>query len=426
VALPVPLALSLSIMLDGLRVGLPILRWIIRMAGPPFLLAVPADLAVDGIDFNLTAVVIAATMPPTVWLSTNDLVGMNARKLEPLLAVPVTESLRTKMRALHGQLLAGALAIGLVSALPSYGQRNENNPSRATEASLNGPSGLGTDIHGHLFVIEMNTHQVRRIDLENGIISTVAGNGKTCCYKDDRAATAVSLGFLRSLAVDPEGDISIGEDAARIKKVNARTGLISTFAGDGKSGAALDGTTALAAHFWEIDGLAIDAQGNLFVSDGHQGKIFEINAKTSTVRRFAGTGKFGYDGDGKSALNASFRFPDSITVDRGGDLIVADFENCAIRKIDGKTGLINTIGRAETEQNCLAIGNSRPGPFPSDPVSDMAGNVYFAEGAMDLVLELTSGAPRIVPFAGNGNKRFQRRLWSSERCRIGQFIRIGD
>ena len=318
----------------------------------------------------------------------------------------MAESLRTpKMRALHGQLLAGALAIGLVSALPAYGQRNENNPSRATEASINGPGGLGADIHGHLFVIEMNTNQVRRIDLENGTISTVAGNGKMCCYKDDRAATAVSLGFLRSLAVDSDGDIFIGDDV-RIKKVNARTGFISTLAGDGQSGATLDGATALAAHFWEINGLVIDAQGNLFVSDGRQGKIFEIDAKTSTVRRFAGTGKFGYGGDGQSALNASFRFPDSITVDRDGNLIVADFENCAIRKIDSKTGLINTIGRTETEQNCLAIGNSRPGPFPSNPVSDMAGNVYFAEGAMDAVLELTSEASKIMPFAGNGNRGF--------------------
>jgi DNA-binding beta-propeller fold protein YncE len=270
---------------------------------------------------------------------------------------------------------------------------------------MNGPGALGADIHGHLFVIEMITNQVRRIDLENGAISTVAGNGKRCCYKDERAATAVSLGFLRSLAVDSEGDIFIG-DEVRIKKVDARTGLISTVAGNGESGETLDGIAARAANFWEIDGLAIDAQGNLFVSDGHQDKIFEIDAKTLTVHRFAGTGKFGYDGDGQSALHASFRFPAGISVDRDGNLIVADFENCAIRKIDGKTGLIKTIGRTETEQNCLAIGNSRPGPFPSSPVSDMAGDVYFAEGAMDLVLELTSEASKVVPFAGNGNRGF--------------------
>ena len=278
----------------------------------------------------------------------------------------------------------------------------------ATHSPINGPSALATDNHGHLFLIEMNENKVRRVDLREGRILTVAGNGKKCCYRDGVKATDVSLDFMRALAVDSQGNIFIGENG-QIKKVDGRTGLISVVAGDGVGGDTTDGISARSAHFWNVDGLAVDSDGNLFVADVRQGKIFKVEAKDWTVHHFAGSGKFGYGGDGGLAVDASFRFPQGLAIDRRGNLIVADFENCAIRRIDRETSIVTTIVvTGGLEQNGTdRPDNTRPGAFPSDPASDSAGNIYFVEGAMDFVLRVDAGTTRISVLAGNGARGFK-------------------
>jgi trimeric autotransporter adhesin len=279
----------------------------------------------------------------------------------------------------------------------------------ATGASINGPSALATDDHGHLFIIEMNENKVRRIDLKKGRIATVAGNGKKCCYKDGAKATEVSLDFLRSLAVDSQGNIFVGEND-RVRKVDGFSGLISTVAGDGRSGRTLDGTSALSVHFWGIDGLAVDSSGDLFAADGLQSKVFKIDMKSGVVHSYAGSGKFGYAGDGGSAIDASFRFPNGIATDKAGNLIIADLENCRIRRVDRQTGVINAVAvTGGVEDNCSdsdKVDNSRPGAFPSDPVSDFAGNIYFVEGAMNIVLRIDANTSAISIFAGTGDSGF--------------------
>lgn len=290
----------------------------------------------------------------------------------------------------------------------------------ATHASINGPSALAADNRGHLFVIDMNENKVQRIDLEKGTMSTVAGNGRKCCYKDGAKAIDVSLDFIRALAVDPQGNIFIS-DVDHNRKIDWRTGLISTVAGSEDSGNTLEGVSALSAQFWEIDGLAVDSQGDLFVADGHQSKIFKIDTATGNVHDYAGSGKFGFAGDGGPALEASFRFPDSISIDNSGNLLVADFENCRVRRVSRETGIITTIAVTDRpEESCSDIGNSRPGPFPSDPISDSAGNIYFDEGALDLVLRVDSVKSAVSTFAGNGKRGFGGDLGPAREAELAE------
>jgi sugar lactone lactonase YvrE len=298
-------------------------------------------------------------------------------------------------------------AVCLVPFVFSTSESHANREASATQTPINGPSALATDNHGHLFLIEMNENKVQRVDLREGRILTVAGNGKKCCYRNGAKATEVSLDFLRALAVDSHGNIFIGENG-RIKKVDGRTGLISTVAGDGTSGETIDGVGARSAHFWDIDGLAVDGDDNLFAADVHQGKIFKVDMKNGTVHHYAGNGKSGYGGDGGLAVNASFRFPQGVDIDRAGNLIVADFENCAIRKIDRETNIIKTLAvSGGPEQNCTGTpDNSRPGAFPSDPVSDSAGNIYFVEGALDFVMRIEADTSSLSVVAGNGSRGF--------------------
>jgi sugar lactone lactonase YvrE len=211
-----------------------------------------------------------------------------------------------------------------------------------------------------------------------------------------------------SLAVDASGNLFIGEMSGYVRKVDVGRGLISTVAGSGHSGEAVEGSSAQSANFWSIDGLAIDADNNLFITDMRQGGFFKVDARTGVVTRFAGNGKQGFGGDGESARNASFRNAGTISLDNGGNLLIADFGNCRIKRVDHSTGIVRTVAvSGEVNQNgsCRA-GNLEAGPYPSDAVADSAGNIYFVEGAMDIVRRVDAQTLSLSTVVGTGAKGY--------------------
>lgn len=276
----------------------------------------------------------------------------------------------------------------------------------AIEVALNGPSNLALEGDGHLFVVEMLENKVLRIDLRAGTITTVAGGGaKVCCDQGNLVATELQFDFIKSIAVDSAGNLFIGE-FNRVFRVDSKTGLVSPFAGDGETGNTDSGSAAVSAHFWGIDGLAVDARDNLLITDPHQGRIFEVDAHTGAISTVAGKG-FGFAGDGGPAAEASFSFAESLALDKAQSILIADFGNCRIRRIDHATRIVQSIAVTDTPQDpCTKIGNSRPGPFPSDVAVDSRGNIYFVEGAMDIVERVDSTSGRMSVVAGTGERGF--------------------
>lgn len=301
----------------------------------------------------------------------------------------------------------------LITALP-LSARKEN---RATREEINGPSDLALDNLGHLFVLEKGDASGRagvkvfRIDLGRGTITTVAGNGKLCCYKEGARATDVGFDYLFSMTIDSMGNLFLG-DGSIIRKVDGRTGLISTFAGEkADPGDTEDGTPAFSTHFWFIDRLAVDSHGDLLVGDQRQGRVLKIEKATGTVHFYAGDGSpTGFAGDGGPATAASFYGVDDFALDNVGNLIIADFGNCRIRRVDHNTGivsiLVTTIAiTSGVGKNCSeTLDGSQPTAFPSDPVVDSTGNIYFVENGMVLRLDSKTSSVSIV--AGNGHQGF--------------------
>ena len=305
--------------------------------------------------------------------------------------------MRPRSRALIGFLVL--LAIPVRAQAPRV--------TRARSTPLNGPSALALDNDGHLFVVEEEEHRVRRIDLRKGTMETVAGNRKDCCYSDGIAATKAGLFYVAALAVDLKGNLLIAE-WQQILKVDARTGLISTVAGTGQEGATAERSPALSVNFSLISGLAVDSAGNLFISDGGQGKIFKVDPSSGTVSRVAGSGKAGFSGDGASALDASFRSLGSIALDPTGNLFVADSANCRIRRIDHQTGIIDTIAQTGgPHENCPPQPGAIPyQPSPSDPAVDLQGHVYFVQGSEDVVARVGPDPQKQSIAAGTGERGF--------------------
>ncbi|MGB6876248.1 MAG: hypothetical protein WBD87_09470 [Candidatus Acidiferrales bacterium] len=259
----------------------------------------------------------------------------------------------------------------------------------ALQSALDSPSSLALYQNRYLFVVE-NLVKVRVIDLQQGTITTVAGNGKDCCYKEGALGTQVSLDLITSIAVDQYGNLFIADDGD-IRKVDAMTRQISTIDANSEVGA------------W---GLASDPQGNLFLSSGVQ--ILRVDYGSDAISTIAGNGKSGFSGDGGPALDASLLDPLSLALDPAGDIFVADVENCRLRRIDHFSGAINTIAQSGgIAENCPPQqGGSMWQQSLDDPVVDAKGNVFFDEPSADFVARAGSIPDRPIIVAGTGDRGF--------------------
>jgi trimeric autotransporter adhesin len=309
------------------------------------------------------------------------------------------------MPHLH-RLLAVSISFVVVGLAPaSFGQQTQ-----ALETPIDGPDALAMDSQGHLFISSLYENNVRRVDLKTGVTETVAGNGKDCCYTENSKATDVSLSAVWAVAVNSSGDLFISEGET-IRKVDARTGLISTVAGNGESGTTDEGLLATSTSFVQIWSLAVDSDDNLFAADKAQEKVFKIETAVGSagrVLRVAGNGSYGFTGDGGPALNASFSSLGPIALDKKNNLIIGDEDNCRIRRVSHDTGIIDTIIVTEPLPSCQEQAKNLFSlmPSPTDLTIDTDGNIVFAETARDIVLRAVPRLPSLLIVAGEGDRDF--------------------
>jgi hypothetical protein len=304
------------------------------------------------------------------------------------------------------RFLAAGLSLAGVACLPSA---SFSQQTRAIDTPIDGPSALAMDRSGHLFVASLYENDVRSVDLQTGTITLVAGNGKDCCYKENSKATEVSLDSVWALAVNSQGDLFISE-GPQVRKVDAQTGLISTVAGNGETNDTADGLLATSTSFSLIWDLAVDADDNLFMADRDQRKIFKVETASGPIGKVvlvAGNGRSGFDGDGGPGVDATFGSVGAIAFDKSGNLFMADEYNCRIRRLDRKTGIIDTVAVTEPLAECSEeVRNNWALPAPTDLAIDPKGNIVFAETARDVILRIEghSTTPSVV--AGGGDRGF--------------------
>jgi uncharacterized protein (TIGR03437 family) len=262
----------------------------------------------------------------------------------------------------------------------------------ATNAALIEPYGVTADSAGNVYFADQGNHRVRKINAQ-GLISTVAGNGVGAASGDGGAATSASLNFPSGVAVDASNNLYIADSLnERIRKV-VTDGTITTIAGNGVRGSSGDGGPATGASLNFPSGVAVDANGNVYIADSGNHRIRKVGTNR-TITTVAGTGAPGFGGDGGAATGALLNLPVAVAVDGAGNLYTADRDNHRVRTVN-LGGVISTLAGNGVQE---FDGDGGPATraclsYPSGLALDAAGNVYVADSANDRIREVLALPP---------------------------------
>lgn len=274
----------------------------------------------------------------------------------------------------------------------------------AVAARLDTPGGIAVDAEGNLFVADEQNHRIRRIDALTGDIETYAGTGTAGSGGDGGPATSAQLSSPSHVALDAEGNIFIADRGNhRIRRVDAVSLEIATVAGDGTAGYDGDNLPATASSLNAPSAVAVDADGNLFVADRDNQRIRKVDAVTQNLVNVAGTGSAAGSGDGP-ALSRSLNYPEGVTLEDGTHLLVADTKNHQVRRIDLQAETITRVAGSDAitgysdGELALAVGILEPATVAVGP----GGDFYVAERGTHSILFFDAGSQRIRRLAGTG------------------------
>jgi sugar lactone lactonase YvrE len=288
-------------------------------------------------------------------------------------------------------------AAGTITTVAGTGVRGfSGDGGPATRAQLFTPDDVALDREGNLYIADVVNDRVRRVG-RDGTITTVAGSGRNGFGGDGGPATAARLTLPDGVAVDGQGNLYISDTGNhRVRKVS-RAGTITTIAGNGTRAYGGDGGPATQAQLFSPEGLAVDGRGNVYIVDSRNFRIRKVSPQ-GTITTFAGTGVSGFSGDGGPATRARLAlFPPDFTglaIDGRGNVYIADGRNGRVRVVT-PAGTISTV--AGTGSQGRFGGDGGPASkaqlaWPLGVAVDTRGNLYIADTFNHRVRKVTAGS----------------------------------
>lgn len=251
----------------------------------------------------------------------------------------------------------------------------------ATKATLNFPGAVAVDRHGHLYIADTMNHRVRRVDAKTGVITTIAGTGQHRYSGDGGLATAAALNEPAALAVDGKNQLYIADQSNnRVRKVDLTTGIITTVAGTGDSGYTGDGVPAVEAGLSGPSGLTLGPDDTLYIADTFAGRIRKIDA-SGIISTVVGDGsEYRFSGIANE-FSTSLSRPYGIALDAEDNLLITDSDSHLLRRWYKKKKIIARLAGSGQAQFGGDGGNPLAGSlnYPFGVVVDGAGNVYIAD-----------------------------------------------
>jgi uncharacterized repeat protein (TIGR01451 family) len=280
---------------------------------------------------------------------------------------------------------------GVVTRVAGSGlQGYSGDGGPALSAQLNTPYGVAVDSLGSVYIADTNNRFIRKVDA-SGNITTVAGNGLCCSASGDGGqAIDAEIGIPYGLALDSSGNLYISDTDNEVVRKVAPSGIITTVAGNGSFGYSGDGGPATSAKLYGPYGIAVDGAGNLYIADRFNYRVRMVST-SGTITTVAGTGSCCFGGDGGAATSALLYQPAGVAVDAAGDLFIADYDNNRIRMVTG--GTITTVAGTGAF-GYSGDGGAATGAKLYDPAGvavDGSGNVYIADSGNARIRRVNAG-----------------------------------
>ena len=275
----------------------------------------------------------------------------------------------------------------------------------AIKANFKTPAGLAFDPEGNLYIADRENHRVRKIDT-SGNISTFAGIGKAGFSGDGGPAVRAKLNLPSGLATDKKGNLFISDRSNDRIRVVDKKGVIRTYAGSGVAGFQGDAGPALKAQLDKPFGIALDEAENLYIADRNNNRVRKVSPE-GIITTVAGDGGFFFMGDNGPAYRASVAAPTGVAVDKKGNLYIADRNNNRIRLVD-KLGMIRTVaGTGQQDYN----GDSETARetnlyLPFGLIVDSNDNLLIIDRSHYRIRRIDPKSGEVETVAGNGLKLF--------------------
>jgi sugar lactone lactonase YvrE len=324
------------------------------------------------------------------------------------------------------KLSAGVLSVYAGQGFGGYG--GDGSVAGNSSVVLGNPGAIAFDSAGNMFIADYGESRIRRVDAVTGKFSTYAGTGTKCAHGinpcgDGGAATAALLNLPEALAFDSSNNLYIADaNNNRIRRVDAVTGIITTYAGTltdngthnqsnactNPNTACGDGGAATSAFLNFPEGIAFDSAGNLYIADTFDNRV-RVVSPSGTINAFAGNGgscllSTRSCGDGAAAVNAQLHRPQGVFADASANVYIADTLDHRIRFVDAPTKTIVTVVGTGA-QGFGGDGGLGSKAMLNSPVSlnvDSSGNMLIADSGNQRIRTVTSGNISTVAGGGNG------------------------
>ena len=304
--------------------------------------------------------------------------------------------------ALSGLVNAHAATVVLVAG----GGTSNTDGVTAKEFRLKEPFGVEMDSAGRLVIVEMAQGQrVLRVEAD-GVLRTIAGTGTKGDTGDGGPATQAQFNGMHNLALAPNGDIYLADTwNCRIRKIDARSGIVTTVAGTGEKGYSGDGGPATQAKLGGIYCASFEPKGErLYLADLHNYRVRVLDLKTGTIQLVAGNGKRGAPADGATATDAPLSDPRAVAADRQGNVYILERGGNALRVVNAQ-GKIRTVVNASGKVGATGDGGPALAATMNGPKHlciDLQDNVLIADAENHLIRKYLPREERLVRVAGTG------------------------
>lgn len=310
----------------------------------------------------------------------------------------VVDATRGTWSSPHSNEVASNDCIGAINLVAGTTTGFSGDTGPATAAQLATPLGVTVDASGNVYIADALNNRIRKVDAATGVITTIAGGGASTGCAFAGTATSATLNQPRGVAIDTSGNIYISDTGNNCVRKVTNAGAISLYAGTGANAACTYAGTAVSTSIGSPRGLAVDASGNLFITDATNNCVRKVTA--GNVSQVAGGGANTVCTYAGAASAVSLSQPNAVALNAAGDVFIADTSRNCIRKVTA--GNVSQVAGGGASGACSFAGAATAVALtaPSGVAVDSLGRVVIADSTPRCLRMVSAG--NVSQFAGTG------------------------